>query len=57
MGDLPKDVTDFLFGLRSRPMTDEERILSDAARIVDAYSKEFEEPLPDYPGVLDGTGY
>lgn len=52
MGDLPKDVTDFLFGLRSRPMTDEERILADAARIVDAY-----KPLPDFPGRQDGTGY
>ena len=49
MGDLPKDVTDFLFGLRSRPMTDEERILADAARIVRAYAPP--TPKPDIPGI------
>jgi hypothetical protein len=53
MGDLPKDVTDFLFGLRSRPMTPEQRVLADVANILNAYAA----PLPDFPGRQDGTGY
>lgn len=50
MDSLPQDIVDFLLGLRTRPMTAEERILADAARIVRAYAEP--EPLPDFPGRL-----
>lgn len=49
MDSLPQDVLDFLLGIRSRPMTDEQRVIAAAEDIVRAIAPP--TPKPDIPGV------
>jgi hypothetical protein len=45
---MTKDTFDYLLGLRSRPMTDAERVVADAEAIVHAYAPA--RTLPDFEG-------
>jgi hypothetical protein len=50
---MTEDQINYLLGLRSRPMTDAERLLDDARRVVDAYRPRTGDPLP---GVMCARG-